>query len=115
MQRTLQNFCPFSQVSDFIDLALEEHSMTNSKHILFMMGQDFAFMAAQINYKNMDSLIENANKLTDETGVHLLYSTPMCYLDAVNRDHGQEEWSTVTTDFFPYKNSKTSANVKINC
>ena len=92
-------------MTQFIDIVLEEHSYNNNKHVMFMMGQDFAYMAAHITYKNLDKLIKNANKHTNETGVHLLYSTPMCYLEALSRNQ-ESGWTTVETDFFPYQNSE---------
>lgn len=61
-------------------------------------GGDFQFMAAEMNFKNMDKMIRYTNELN--SGVNLFYSTPCCYLKALN-EAGQI-WPTKTDDFFPY-------------
>lgn len=50
----------------------------------------------------MDKMIKYANSLDD--GVNLFYSTPSCYVKALN-EAGQNDrliWPTKTDDFFPY-------------
>ena len=47
---------------------------------MFTMGDDFHYQNARMNYKNIDKLIKHMNQKTEETGIHLLYSTPACYL-----------------------------------
>ncbi len=34
----------------------------------------------------MDLLIEHANSMSSETGVHLVYSTPSCFVKALHED-----------------------------
>ncbi len=58
------------------------------------------------NYANLDMLIEHTNALSEETGVRLLYSTPACYLKALN--DARMRWPNKTDDFFPYKSGKIS-------
>ncbi len=60
----------------------------------------------------MDVLISAVNAMSNETGVHLLYSTPSCYVRAIhqeslagghNSDDGKTTWTTMAEeDFFPY-------------
>ncbi len=51
----------------------------------------------------MDMLISEANAMSNETGVHLLYSTPSCYVRALHEEEGGGVWPTMTDkDFFPY-------------
>ncbi len=69
---------------------------------MFTMGGDFAFQMARMNYKNLDKLIKHMNNRTSETGIHLLYSTPSCYMKALNDEMQDYEWVTKTDDFFPY-------------
>ena len=69
-------------------------------HYNFPPISDFGYMNANQNFKSMDRLMKHANERTDETGVHFLYSTPSCFLKALN-DEG-ETWPTKTDDFFPY-------------
>ena len=55
----------------------------DQEHIMFTMGDDFQYMNARMNFKNMDKLIRHMNEKSEETGIHLLYSTPDCYLSAI--------------------------------
>ena len=55
----------------------------DQNHIMFTMGDDFQYQNARMNFKNMDKLIKHMNEKSDQTGIHLLYSTPDCYLRAI--------------------------------
>ena len=100
-------------VNDTIDsflIAIAQESqyfMTGDSHIMIMMGDDFTFMNAAQNYKEMDKLIYYVNEQTSQSGVHALYSTPACYLNAINKETGIT-WPTKKDDFFPYASSKQS-------
>ena len=48
---------------------------------MFTMGDDFTYQNARQNFKNMDKLIKYMNSRTEETGIHVMYSTPACYLE----------------------------------
>ena len=69
-------------------------------HIMFTMGDDFQYQNARMNFKNMDKLIKHMNEKSDETGIHLLYSTPDCYLRAITS--GDQTYPRKEDDFFPY-------------
>ena len=55
----------------------------DQEHIMFTMGDDFTYQNARQNYKNMDKLIKHMNEKSEETGIHLMYSTPACYLQVI--------------------------------
>jgi hypothetical protein len=57
---------------------------------------------ADMNFKNMDKMIGYTNELA--SGVNLFYSTPSCYVKAINDEAGSRPWPTKTDDFFPYSN-----------
>jgi lysosomal alpha-mannosidase len=81
----------------------------SNRHVLFTMGQDFSYQVAHKTFKNIDKLIKYMNERTDSTGYHLLYSTPSCYVKAVNEDV-LEPWPEKTDDFFPYCDEGGPAN-----
>ena len=81
----------------------------NQEHIMFTMGDDFNYQIASQNFNNMDKLIKHMNEKSDETGIHVLYSTPSCYIKELNDD--ALTWPSKTDDFFPYASSKL---VRIN-
>ena len=53
---------------------------------MITMGGDFHYSNATQNFENMDLLISFANAMSEETGLHLLYSTPSCYVRALHKD-----------------------------
>ncbi|UJR12010.1 hypothetical protein I4U23_016188 [Adineta vaga] len=89
------------RVEAFIGEALTQAQLYATNHIIMTMGDDFAAQNALENFKNLDKLIHYVN-LQQENGskVNVFYSTPSCYLYALNK--AQIEWSTKTDDFFPY-------------
>ncbi|XP_050392996.2 lysosomal alpha-mannosidase [Patella vulgata] len=90
----------FKAVSDQAD-----HYQT--KHIIWTMGSDFQYDNANVWYKNMDKLIKYANALqANGSTINLLYSTPSCYLDQLNK--AGLKWTTKEDDFFPYSNDAHS-------
>ena len=93
------------QVALFTDyIERDRQYWTNQNHIMILMGQDFAYQDANMWYKNIDKLMKGMNANTTNSKINLLYSTPSCYLKALN-DAGQT-WSTKTDDFMPLSSSK---------
>jgi hypothetical protein len=73
------------------------HYKTNQMLVLF--GEDFRYMSAFQNYKNMDTIIAYMNEHHGDQ-FHFIYSTPSTYVKAVNAL--DVEWPTKTDDMFPY-------------
>ena len=74
---------------------------TGTYHLLFMMGSDFQYVAAQGAYMNMDKLIKYVNQGTGTVhNVNMFYSTPAEYTDA--RLAADVTWPIKTDDYFPY-------------
>lgn len=49
----------------------------------------------------MDKMIKYANEF--DSGVNLFYSTPSCFVKAINDEAGtSRSWQVKTDDFFPY-------------
>ena len=76
----------------------------DDKHLMFLMGQDFTFQNANVNYKNLDKLIKHMNAQKEKYKMNLVYSTPSCYVKALN-DAGHT-WPTKTDDYFPHANGE---------
>ncbi|CAF1413328.1 unnamed protein product [Adineta ricciae] len=89
------------RVETFIGEALAQAEIYTTNHIIMTMGGDFFAENAHRNFKNLDKLIHYVN-LQQENGsdVNVFYSTPSCYLYALNK--AGKKWSTKTDDFFPY-------------
>ena len=66
------------------------------------MGEDFNYNNANVWFKNLDKLIKYVNGSIVGVGkkMNIFYSTPSCYLKAIN-DVGKT-WPIKTDDFFPY-------------
>ncbi|XP_036044539.1 lysosomal alpha-mannosidase isoform X3 [Onychomys torridus] len=80
--------------------ALQQYYRTN--HTVMTMGSDFQYENANMWFKNMDKLIRLVNEQQQAEGskVHVLYSTPTCYLWELNK--ANLTWSVKEDDFFPY-------------
>uniref|UniRef100_A0A914S2F3 Glycoside hydrolase family 38 N-terminal domain-containing protein n=1 Tax=Parascaris equorum TaxID=6256 RepID=A0A914S2F3_PAREQ len=66
------------------------HLRTN--HIMLLMGSDFQYTNANEWFTNLDKLIKYVNAKVSETKVMVFYSTPACYVDALNEQHRAQQW-----------------------
>ncbi|XP_054166681.1 lysosomal alpha-mannosidase-like [Oppia nitens] len=70
-----------------------------TNHLMATMGGDFNYYFAEFSFKNLDQLIDFMNK--NHSDIHLLYSTPDCYVRAVYESH--TNWTDYKfDDFMPY-------------
>ncbi|KAH8869298.1 Lysosomal alpha-mannosidase [Schistosoma japonicum] len=102
---TLEGYNVKSRVDDFLNYIDIISKAFKTNHVMVLMGCDFTYENANMNYKNMDKLIAYVNQRQKLNGsqVNLLYSTPACYTKAVNDAFNQI--GTITRrggDFFPY-------------
>ncbi|XP_018570360.1 lysosomal alpha-mannosidase [Anoplophora glabripennis] len=86
-------------VSTFILIMKLYANYFPTKNIFIPMGGDFHYEAAEMNYINMDRFIK---AFRDNEEINLIYSTPSCYIRAVN--DAQPKLKLKTDDFFPYSN-----------
>ncbi|XP_076427994.1 lysosomal alpha-mannosidase isoform X2 [Peromyscus maniculatus bairdii] len=89
-------------VSYFLKLASLQQQYYRTNHTVMTMGSDFQYENANMWFKNMDKLIRLVNEQQQAEGskVHVLYSTPACYLWELNK--ANLTWSVKEDDFFPY-------------
>jgi alpha-mannosidase len=78
-------------------LGFAQSNEYQTNHLMWTMGDDFAYTYANTWFKQMDKLIHHVNL---DGRVNVLYSTPSMYVDAVNA--ANETWPLKTGDFFPY-------------
>jgi lysosomal alpha-mannosidase len=73
-------------------------------------GCDFAYMNANVNFKNMDKLMKYINANKETYGLNVKYSTPIEYVRAVHAFSEREKVSfeLKTDDFFPYADNRAS-------
>lgn len=76
-------------------------SAYNTNNIILTMGEDFNFQNAEMWFMNLDKLIKYINAKNDSS-FNIFYSTPSCYLKAVNEHNKNVNWTRKTDDFFPY-------------
>ncbi|XP_066449799.1 lysosomal alpha-mannosidase [Eleutherodactylus coqui] len=85
----------------FLKTVATQASKYRSNHIVMTMGSDFHYENAILWYKNMDKLISLVNaQQVNGSKVNVIYSTPSCYLTALNR--ANLSWPMKMDDFFPY-------------
>ncbi|CAF3076283.1 unnamed protein product [Rotaria sp. Silwood2] len=89
------------RVQTFIRAAHDEALAFATNHIIMTMGSDFQYENANEWFKNLDKLIKYVNaEQANGSNVNVFYSTPSCYLYALNKV--DRVWTTKTDDFFPY-------------
>ncbi|CAF1238466.1 unnamed protein product [Adineta steineri] len=89
------------RVQTFIQTAQNESMEYATNHIIMTFGGDFQYQNALANYKNLDKLIKYVNdQQMNGSNVNVFYSTPSCYLYALNKVN--RSWITKTDDFFPH-------------
>ena len=86
------------KVKLFMEHVTNQSRIYASNHLIMTMGSDFQYQNANPWFVNLDKLIQLVNNQQDQ--VHLLYSTPSCYLKALN--DADLTWPTKNDDFFPY-------------
>ncbi|UJR33645.1 hypothetical protein I4U23_021078 [Adineta vaga] len=88
------------RVQAFIDATRNQAKGYATNHIINTMGSDFQYENANEWYKNLDKLIKYVNaQQANGSDVNIFYSTPTCYLYALNQ--ANRTWTTKTDDFFP--------------
>lgn len=108
------NYNAPQRVSQFIEYVNTVSKSYATNHIFVPMGCDFTYENANLNYINLDRLIEQVNanqerikasggKFRTGKPVNLLYSSPTCYTKAVNEAF--KKMGSIPErdgDFFPY-------------
>ncbi|XP_068130308.1 lysosomal alpha-mannosidase [Hyperolius riggenbachi] len=88
-------------LSSFLAAADHQAQAYRSNHLIMTMGSDFQYENSIPWFKNMDKLITLVNaQQAKGSKVNVLYSTPSCYLSALNR--ANQSWPVKMDDFFPY-------------
>ncbi|KAK9731131.1 Glycosyl hydrolases family 38 C-terminal beta sandwich domain [Popillia japonica] len=87
------------EFADYVTKGIEYYKTNN---LLITMGGDFTYQAAEMYFTNMDKLIAGFKKYRPD--INVLYSTPSCYLKAVNEEGRIKniKFQLKTDDFFPY-------------
>ena len=98
----LQDYNKDQKVIEFIMAAENWARAYATNHILMPMGEDFNYNNAKVWFKNLDKLIKYVNEMqaTNVSRVNAFYSTPSCYLKALN--NVGRKWPIKSDDFFPY-------------
>ena len=90
------------KVNDFINYTNSQRHGYKTDNLIMTMGSDFQYSNAHMWYKNLDKLIKYVNRrqATHASNINIFYSTPACYLHALNK--ANVTWPVKTDDFFPY-------------
>ncbi|KAK7789693.1 hypothetical protein R5R35_011514 [Gryllus longicercus] len=90
-----------NRVERFLAFVQNQTKRYVTKNIILTMGGDFTYQDAKMWYSNLDKMIRYVNlRQANGSNINLLYSTPSCYLKAVN--DAKLSWTTKQDDFFPY-------------
>ncbi|CAN7993668.1 unnamed protein product, partial [Ixodes hexagonus] len=91
-----------SRARQFIEAVKEYAKDYGTKNVMVTMGGDLAYTKADSWFDNIDRLIAAVNKEAAATGtpVQVFYSSPSCYLRAVN--NASAPLPAYSRDFLPY-------------
>ena len=87
-----------ARVEAAVQAALSQANMTRGDNIMWTMGSDFNYEAAEIWFTNLDKLIASVNA---DGRINMKYSSPQEYVEA-KRAEKTVTWPLTTGDFFPY-------------
>ncbi|GBN36329.1 Lysosomal alpha-mannosidase [Araneus ventricosus] len=97
----LKDYNVEERVAEFIKIAENQAKSYATNHIVMTMGNDFNYQNAATWFKNLDKLIKHVNeKQSNGSRVNVFYSTPSCYLQALNQ--ANQTWTAKYDDFMPY-------------
>ena len=100
--KKLDTFNADQKVADFQKYLNEMADNYLGNHMLVPFGCDFSYANAELNFHQMDKLIEYFNK-HNTANITLMYSTPGEYLDSL---HAQDlTWPVKYDDMFPYSDN----------
>ncbi|XP_065217445.1 lysosomal alpha-mannosidase-like [Planococcus citri] len=103
--RKLHGYNVDDRIQKFEDHVQVYRKAYRTNHILIPMGGDFTYSVASSWFKNIDKLIRYTNEKF--TSINLLYSTPDCYIRAINA--ANTTWPVKDNDdFFPYASDEHS-------
>lgn len=88
------------RVELFVQHAQEQAKQFRTNHLMWTMGDDFAYEYAHTWFKQMDKLVHYVNK---DGRVNTFYSTPSLYVDM--KEASNETWPLKLDDYFPYASS----------
>lgn len=92
------------KVKLFLEHVSNQSKWYASSNLIMTMGSDFQYQNANPWFENLDKLISLVNSNQDK--VNVMYSTPSCYLKALN--DADQAWPIKTDDFFPYSSDPHS-------
>ncbi|KAA0187892.1 putative Lysosomal alpha-mannosidase [Fasciolopsis buskii] len=107
---TMEGYNIPERVGQFLHYVKTVRRSYATNHVMVLMGCDFTYENANINFKNTDKLIRYVNNEQSRgSDVNLLYSTPQCYTKAVNQAFVKKrEIERRRGDFFPYASGPNS-------
>uniref|UniRef100_A0A915PCR6 Alpha-mannosidase n=1 Tax=Meloidogyne floridensis TaxID=298350 RepID=A0A915PCR6_9BILA len=89
------------KLNDFLNIVNEQVKVQRHNHVLIAMGGDFTYSDAELWFNNLDKLILAGNKKKNITNVNIFYSTPTCYIKALEQTT-KPNFPKRDGDFFPY-------------
>eukprot|EP01119_Soliformovum_irregulare_P015649 TRINITY_DN4429_c0_g1_i8.p1 TRINITY_DN4429_c0_g1~~TRINITY_DN4429_c0_g1_i8.p1 ORF type:complete len:877 (-),score=245.06 TRINITY_DN4429_c0_g1_i8:14-2644(-) len=96
----LQDMNIKEMADDFASQIRQRARSNQTPNVLVPFGSDFQFENAHMLFKNMDHLIDYLNANQGVYDLHVFYSTPTTYMEAVHA--ANHVWDVKTGDFLPY-------------
>lgn len=95
---SLESFNADQKSDEMYRWVIHERDHYKTNQVLVMMGEDFHYLNAHMNFQSTDKLISYFN--SRYPNITLMYSTPYTYIKALQSL--DVEWPTKYDDMFPY-------------
>uniref|UniRef100_A0A915D834 Alpha-mannosidase n=1 Tax=Ditylenchus dipsaci TaxID=166011 RepID=A0A915D834_9BILA len=102
----LQGYNLPEKVDSFAKIVKQQVDAQRHNHALMTMGGDFTYTNANMFYTSLDKLIKGINDKSPQYNMTAFYSTPSCYVKALNE--ATPHLQAKNDDFFPYASSNHS-------
>ncbi|KAL0232683.1 hypothetical protein GEMRC1_011430 [Eukaryota sp. GEM-RC1] len=95
-----------NRAHELIDYLMDKAAKTNSSELMLIIGDDFKFVNAEVQFKNWDILISYVNENFEN--FNLFYSSPDRYFQDVEASNSISDLLTVSGSFLPHADSVTT-------
>ncbi|GJQ83732.1 hypothetical protein Trydic_g20608 [Trypoxylus dichotomus] len=102
-----------ARITEFANIVNLQAQTYKTNNIMIVLGGDFQYRNAETNFLMTDTLIrgfEQFSKYVVDKRIRLFYSTPSCYLKAVNEEAMTRNltFPLKVDDFFPYASDENA-------
>jgi hypothetical protein len=102
----VQDYNVYTRAQQFVEHIRQRATSYMTNHIMIPFGDDFKFKNAELQFTNMDKIIDHINNKM--SGIKVRYATPSEYFASLYKNHKNTAFPVLRHDFFPYADNEDS-------